>query len=88
MFTTEEVKPEEAKTEEAEKKKDDDDIDTDEELEMLQKNDNVFVSDFDLMMERKKTERSKQMSRRKKEVWFLVCKMVIFVANFIIYYTH
>ena len=35
---------------------------------MLNRNDNLFVSDFDLMMEKKKAERKRSMSRRKKEV--------------------
>lgn len=35
---------------------------------MLNKNDNLFVSDFDIMMEKKKDERKRCMSRRKKEV--------------------
>ena len=42
---------------------------------MLNRNDvgsNLFVSDFDLMMEKKKAERSRNMSRRKKEVTDLI----------------
>ena len=54
--------------EEGAKKRDDDEVDTDEELEMLNRNDNLFVSDFDLMMEKKKAERKRTMSRRKKDV--------------------
>lgn len=45
------------------------DPDTDEELEMLNRNDGsgVFVSDFDAMMEKKKQERKRTMARKKKD---------------------
>jgi len=65
----EEKKDEEQVVEEPQKEKDkEDEVDTDEEAEMLNKNDSLYVNDFDVMMEKKKQARKRSMSRKKKDV--------------------